>query len=70
MTEIVECHSEFEYAERPVVFTWEGQRLEIKEILTGWRTPNEKCFRVCTADGQIFELSYSEQSDEWHIHQT
>jgi hypothetical protein len=69
MTEIVECHSEFAYAEKPVALTWEGRRLEIAAILALWRAPDEKCFCVRTADGQIFELSYGEQDDEWRIEQ-
>jgi len=69
MSEIVECHSEHEYAEKPVVLTWEGQRLEIEVILERWRIPGAKCFRVRTADGQEFELFYGELYDEWRIHQ-
>jgi hypothetical protein len=69
MSEIVECHSEYEYAEKPVALTWGGQRLEIAEILERWRIPGAKCFRVRTADGQVFELLYGELYDEWRIHQ-
>ena len=69
MGAIVECRSEHEYAERPVALTWQGRRLEVAEILARWRTPGEKRFRVRTADGQVFELTYVEVSDEWRIHQ-
>ncbi len=69
MSEIVECHSEYEYAEKPVALTWGGQRLGIAEILERWRIPGAKCFRVRTADGQVFELLYGELYDEWRIHQ-
>jgi hypothetical protein len=69
MNEIVECHSEFEYAEKPVALTWKNQRLEITEIVERWRIPGAKCFRVRTTDGQIFELFYGELYDEWRIHQ-
>ena len=69
MDAIVECRSEHEYAERPVALTWQGRRLEVGEILARWRTPGEKCFRVRTVDGQIFELAYIEAADEWRIHQ-
>ena len=67
MSEFIECHSGYAYAERPVALTWEGQRTEIVKILAQWRTPNMKCFRVRTSDGQEFELSYSEATDEWQI---
>jgi hypothetical protein len=69
MTEIVECHSGYEYGERPTALTWKGERFEIVEILDRWRIPGGKCFRVETTDGQIFEITYVELYDEWRIHQ-
>jgi hypothetical protein len=75
MTDIVECHSGSTYAERPTALTWQGQRLIVAEILSQGRTPQVKWFRVRTADGQVFELSCSEVTDElsseheWKIHQ-
>lgn len=69
MNDIVECHSDYEYAEKPVALTWKDQRLEISEIVERWRIPGAKCFRVRTTDGQIFELFYGELYDEWRIHQ-
>jgi hypothetical protein len=69
MNELVECHSDYEYAEKPVALTWKDQRLEISEIVDRWRIPGAKCFRVRTTDGQIFELFYGELYDEWRIHQ-
>jgi hypothetical protein len=67
MSESVECHSEYEYAERPLALTWNGQRLEISDILEQWHNPGEKCFRVRTTEGQMFELCYGEFTDEWRI---
>lgn len=69
MNDIVECHSDFEYAEKPVALTWKDQRLEISDIVERWRIPGAICFRVRTTDGQIFELFYGELYDEWRIHQ-
>jgi hypothetical protein len=77
MSDLVECHSDYTYAEKPVALTWEGQRLEIAAILAQWRTPEEKCFRVRTSDGQEFELAcneadgaYPEETSghAWQIH--
>lgn len=64
---MVECHSGYEYAQRPVALYWEGQRLEIEQIEGQWRTPSGKRFRVCTLDGRMFELFYDEQHDNWRI---
>ena len=63
----VECRSDSEYAERPIALTWEGQRLEVAEVLARWRTPDERGFRVQTSDGQTFQLTYREAGDEWQI---
>ncbi len=64
---LVECHSGYEYAERPVALYWEGQRLEIEQIEGEWRITDGKRFRVRTRDGRIFELFYGELTDEWRI---
>ena len=69
MTEIVECHSGYEYGERPIALTWKGERLEVTTILDRWRIPGGKCFRVETRDEQVFEITYVELYDEWRIHQ-
>ena len=63
----VECRSDSEYAGRPLALTWQGQRMEIAEILASWRGPNEKGFRVKTVDGAAFDLAYREIPDEWHV---
>lgn len=67
--EIVECRSEYEYAEKPIAFWWQDRRLEIQEILDQWRVPGGKGFLVRTQDNQIFQLFYGELFDEWRIHQ-
>jgi hypothetical protein len=69
MSELVECHSGYEYGERPTALEWQGKRLEIIRVTDRWRIPNGKCFRVRTVDEQIFELCYAELDDEWHIQQ-
>ena len=63
----VQCRSDAEYAERPLVVRWKGERLEISEILASWRRPGAKAFRVRTAGGRLFELTYMEIQDHWEI---
>ncbi len=65
--EKVECRSDAEYAERPLSLVWNGRRYEIAEIVARWRGPGEKGFRVKTADGHAFELTYREWPDEWNV---
>ena len=67
-SELVECYSGQTYAERPLAIYWEGERLEVIEILTRWRFPRGRKFRVRVEDDQVFELSYDEVLDHWQIH--
>ena len=63
----VECRSDSEYAERPLALTWQGQRVEIAEVVATWRGPGEKGFRVKTVDGVAFDLAYRVIADEWLV---
>jgi hypothetical protein len=67
MDELVECHSGSEYAERPTSLYWQGERLEVSEVINRWRTPDGIVFRVNTITDQQFELFYNEGFDEWRI---
>jgi hypothetical protein len=66
--EVVECHSGFEYAERPVALWWQGRRLVVEAVEAEWRISGGKKFRVRTVEGQVFELLYVELYDEWRVH--
>ena len=68
MPDPVECHSGYEYAERPTAVWWEDERLEVAEVEATWRISGGKKFRVRVADGRVFELLYVELYDEWRIH--
>jgi hypothetical protein len=69
MQDTVICHSEYTYAEKPIGLIWHNQQLGIRTILAQWNTPNGKTFRVETDDGQVFELTYVPNWDEWQVHQ-
>lgn len=64
---MVECHSDTEYAETPLALTWEGYKYEIAEIVARWRGASEKGFRVKTVNGQAFDLTYREIPGEWLV---
>lgn len=66
--DLVECHSGYTYAERPIAVHWENERLVIQKIEAEWRIPGGRRFRVQTEDGRRFELFYGELYDEWRIH--
>lgn len=67
MSNLVECYSGVEYAERPRALIWEGQRLEIVDIIESSLVPEGKRFRVGTTDDGAFELIYNQAEDNWQI---
>ena len=67
MINVVECHSGYTYAERPVALRWESQRLEIDRVEAEARIPGGRRFRVHTQDGRVFELQYEDLSDGWQV---
>jgi hypothetical protein len=66
---IVECHSGFTYAERPIRLYWRGEWHEVEAIQRQWRIPGGRKFQVVTGDERAFELFYGELYDEWRIHE-
>jgi hypothetical protein len=66
MADMVECYSSARYAERPVAFVYEGQRLKVERILNRRRLPGGISFTVLTQD-RAFELYYDELEDQWSI---
>ena len=67
MPDVVECRSDSTYGERPVAFTWQGERLEVVVIINRWRSPKGKGFQVSTQERRTFNLFYDESLDEWAI---
>lgn len=67
MEDQVECRSDSEYAGRPLAFFWQGQRLEVSDVLAQWRTPRGKAFRVRVLGDLVFELFYDESFDTWTV---
>lgn len=63
----VECYAGYRYPERPRVFLWEGERVEVEGIEQSWRTPTGPVFHVHAADGRRFTLAYDETTDEWDV---
>jgi hypothetical protein len=67
VSDLVECRSGSEYAERPLAFRWQGQRLEVAEVAGRGRTPLGRYFRVQTRDGRLFDLVYTELDETWQV---
>ncbi len=67
MNNLVECRSESSYAQRPTAVHWQGQRLEVRDLLASWREPWGMRFRVRLDEDQVFELAYDQSLDDWSI---
>ena len=67
MTELVECHAGYTYAERPTALLWRDKRLSVIEIMEWRHTPDGKYFQVRTEDDLAFILIYNEFFDTWQV---
>jgi hypothetical protein len=63
----VECYSGYTFAERPTAFILERRRYLIEDVLKQWRSPEGPSFRVLTAEGMQFELTYDATQDQWYL---
>lgn len=61
------CYAGSSYAQRPLAFLWQGQRLEVAAVAAEWRTPDGKTFVVRTPDGQVFKLFYNHRLELWQV---
>jgi len=65
----VECYAGASYPERPRAFTWQGERLTVEAVLSGWYEPRGPGFRVRASDGSVFLLQYTSGEDAWRAAQ-
>jgi hypothetical protein len=70
----VESYSGYKANERPVAFTCQGERWEIREIIDRWHEGGLHSgrsvvdyFKVKTADGKVYLLRYEPERDVWSI---
>ena len=63
----VRCYSGHRYGERPLSFTVEGVSYTVNRIENEWLGPGKRYFRICTEKGELFDLCYDEQKDEWLV---
>ncbi len=70
----VECRSGYKANEYPVAFVFDGDRLEVAEIVHRWyeggldpKKPVMDYFRIKTDDGRTFILKYAGHLDQWFI---
>jgi hypothetical protein len=63
----VHCYAGASYPERPVAFEWEGQWLEVAELLRQARRPEGLLFEVQAEDGKRYRLVWDAETDEWTV---
>ncbi len=70
----VECYSGYRVNERPVAFTFRGQRREVLEIVDRWyegsidtARPEIHYFKVRTTEGDVVLLRYLSLFDSWSV---
>ena len=70
----VECYSGFKAHERPVAFIYQGERLEVQDIIDRWyeggldsSRPVVDYFKVRASDGKIYFLRYQSDEDKWSL---
>ncbi len=72
----VECYAGTRADETPRRFTWEGETIEVSEVLDRWyqveskpEWPRADYFKVSVADQRQFLLKHDLESDEWFLGQ-
>ena len=63
----VTAYSGYKANERPISFTIDDNRLEIKDIICRWAEPEKDFFKVIADDGKVYTLSRNRKSDLWFI---
>lgn len=61
------CHSGYAYGERPTGLLWEGERLDVIEVINRWRSPVGMHFLIEVEDSRVFELCYAGEADVWDV---
>jgi hypothetical protein len=72
----VECYAGAKVDETPPRFSWEGQTLEVGEVLDRWyqveskpEWPRADYFKVRAASNREYLLKHDVESDEWFLGQ-
>ena len=63
----VSCYSGYKANERPIQFTFRGQKLMVLEILDRWYGSNHSYFKVLADDTKIYLIRYDQDDDLWTL---
>lgn len=63
----VECYAGYRGEQEPRAFVFEGQRVEIADVIDRWLAPDHRYFKVKDANGRLYILRHDTESGEWAI---
>jgi hypothetical protein len=63
----VTAYSGYKENERPLSFTADEQRREVRSIISRWAEPDRDFFKVIADDGRVYILSWDRKSDQWFM---
>ncbi|MDY7038404.1 MAG: hypothetical protein SV375_19880 [Thermodesulfobacteriota bacterium] len=61
------AYSGYKANERPLSFTIDDQRLEVRDIMGRWVEADKDFFKVIANDNKIYTLSWNRETDLWFI---
>jgi predicted acetyltransferase len=60
-------YSGYKANEKPLSFTIDDQRLEVRDIICRWVEPEKDFFKVIADDDKVYTLSWNLKPDLWFI---
>jgi hypothetical protein len=63
----VEYNSGYSNCDHPIAIWWQGQRHPVKAIISEWRTPVEKHYRLLVAEDLILKAILNEKENFWKV---
>jgi len=63
----VECYSGYKFNERPLAFSLNKRKLQVKEIIDQWYGPEYTYFKIMAEDENTYILRFNERDDHWEV---
>jgi len=63
----VDCYSGHIVDETPRRFDWQGEAVEVGEIVTRWQEPDYRYFKVRGKNGCLYLLAHNRMSQKWSL---
>jgi hypothetical protein len=63
----VTCYAGYRGDQEPTAFWLGERRLEVRDVVDRWYSPQQRWFKVVTDDAHSYVLRHDEVSDEWEL---